>query len=278
MNRKNRSLLSKISGQLLMVCITIVIIFPLYYMFSNAFKARPDYLENALGFPMAPTLQNFIDAFKGKDFSRWFINTTILAVTSTAVTMIIACFAAYAFAKLKFPGKKMLFGLTIPLMSVPPVAMIIPQFQMVKTLGMINTLSSVILIYTGIMLPMTIYLFRNFMVTIPDSLLEAAQIDGCSKFRTLWKIILPLSLPAMVTATLVNLVWAWNELLIALVFLQNNSLRTLMVGVTLFKSRYTLNVPVIMAGLAIVSIPLIIIYIFAQKKLVEGLLSGSIKE
>jgi ABC-type glycerol-3-phosphate transport system permease component len=107
---------------------------------------------------------------------------------------------------------------------------------------------------------------------------EAAEIDGCSRFRALWRIVMPLTLPAMITSTLVNLVWAWNELLIALVFLQDNSLRTLMVGVTLFKSRYTLNIPVIMAGLAIVSIPLIIIYVFAQKKLVEGLLSGSIKE
>jgi len=89
--------------------------------------------------------------------------------------LLIAFFAAYAFAKLSFPGKKFLFQLIIPLMSVPPVAMIIPQFQIIKTLGLINSLSSVILIYTGIMLPMTIYLFRNFMVTIPDSLLEAAR-------------------------------------------------------------------------------------------------------
>lgn len=192
--------------------------------------------------------------------------------------MLIAFFAAYAFAKLDFPGKKFLFRLIIPLMSVPPVAMIIPQFQMIKSLGLINSLASVILIYIGIMLPMTIYLYRNFMVTIPDSLLEAAQIDGCSRLRALWVIVMPLTLPAMITSTLVNLVWAWNELLIALVFLQDNSLRTLMVGVTLFKSRFTLNIPVIMAGLAIVSIPLIIIYVIAQKKLVEGLLSGSMKE
>ena len=278
MNRKNTTLLSKILSQALMILITLMIVFPLYYMFSNALKTRADYLDSTLSLPMSPTLQNFVDAFQGKDFTRWFLNTTILTVAATVITLFIAFFAAYAFAKLKFPGKKVLFRLIIPLMSVPPVAMIIPQFQMIKTLGMINTLSSVILIYVGIMLPMTIYLYRNFMITIPDSLLEAAQIDGCSRFRSLWKIVMPLTLPAMITSTLVNLVWAWNELLIALVFLQDNSLRTLMVGVTLFKSRYTLNIPVIMAGLAIVSIPLIIIYIFAQKKLVEGLLSGSMKE
>ncbi|HWQ79880.1 MAG TPA: carbohydrate ABC transporter permease [Anaerovoracaceae bacterium] len=278
MNRKNQSLLSIVLSQVLMISITIMIIFPLYYMFSNALKHRQDYIKSTLSFPVSPTLQNFIDAFHGKDFTQWFLNTTILSFVSSGLTLLIAFFAAYAFAKLDFPGKKFLFRLIIPLMSVPPVAMIIPQFQMIKSLGLINSLASVILIYIGIMLPMTIYLYRNFMVTIPDSLLEAAQIDGCSRLRALWVIVMPLTLPAMITSTLVNLVWAWNELLIALVFLQDNSLRTLMVGVTLFKSRFTLNIPVIMAGLAIVSIPLIIIYVIAQKKLVEGLLSGSMKE
>jgi ABC-type glycerol-3-phosphate transport system permease component len=149
-------------------------------------KSRPDYLKSTLSFPLSPTFQNFIAAFKGKDFSQWFLNTTILSVTATVLTLFIAFFAAYAFAKLDFPGKKFLFQLIIPLMSVPPVAMIIPQFQMIKTLGLINSLSSVILIYMGIMLPKTIYLYRNFMITIPDSLLEAAEIDGCSRFRALW--------------------------------------------------------------------------------------------
>jgi len=261
-----------------MVLLTIAIIFPLYFMFSNSMKSRQDYLDDPIGFPTAPTAQNFIDAFQGKDFGQWFINSTILTVTASAITLIIAFIAAYAFAKMKFKGRNLLFRFTVPLMSVPPIAMIIPQFQLVAAANMTNTLYAVILIYVGIMLPMTIYLFRNFIISIPDSLLESAQIDGCSRWRAMWTIVMPLTMPAMITSTLVNLVWVWNELLIALVFLQSDSLRTLMVGVTLFKSRYTLNIPVIMAGLVIVTIPLLVIYVLAQKRLVEGLLSGSLKE
>ncbi len=108
-------------------------------------------------------------------------------------------------------------------------------------------------------------------------MLEAAEIDGCSKRKALTKIMIPLS-PALITSSLVNLVWVWNELLISLVFLQKEELRTLMVGITLFKGRFTLNIPVIMAGLVIATVPIVLIYIFAQKYLVEGMLAGSVKE
>ncbi|HHW47754.1 MAG TPA: carbohydrate ABC transporter permease [Clostridiaceae bacterium] len=277
MNTRNQSFISKLLSQILMIIMTFSIIMPLYFMFTNSFKERHQYVRDALSLPSPFTLQNYIEAFRGKNFVEWFKNSIILTFCSAAVTMVIALLAAYAFAKLHFKGKRLLFRFIIPLMSVPPVAMIIPQFRMIKTLGMVNTLQSVIIIYTGIMLPMTIYMFRNFLIDIPDSLLEAARIDGCSRFMTLIKIVAPLSVPVIITSSVVNIVWVWNELLIALVFLQKESLRTLIVGITLFRGRFTLNVPVILAGLGIVSIPMIIVYIFAQKHLVEGLLAGSVK-
>jgi len=277
MNSKNQSFVSKLLSQILMIIITFSIIMPLYFMFANSFKERSQYVRDALSLPAPFTLQNYIEAFRGKNFAQWFKNSIILTFCSAAVTMVIALLAAYAFAKMQFKGKRLLFRFIIPLMSVPPVAMIIPQFRMIKVLGMVNTLQSVIVIYTGIMLPMTIYMFRNFLIDIPDSLLEAARIDGCSRFMTLVKIVAPLSVPVIITSSVVNIVWVWNELLIALVFLQKESLRTLIVGITLFRGRFTLNVPVILAGLGIVSIPMIIVYIFAQKHLVEGLLAGSVK-
>ena len=116
------------------------------------------------------------------------------------------------------------------------------------------------------------------MKTVPDSLLDAAKIDGCNSRKALLFVMVPLSVPALITSSLVNIVWVWNELLISLVFLQKESLRTLMVGITLFKGRFTLNIPVIMAGLVIATVPIVIIYIFAQKYLVEGMLAGSVKE
>ena len=274
MKRKRRGMIP----QLLMILLVIVIIFPLYFMTINSFKTHEEYVSNMIGIPHTFTVQNYIEAFQGKPFGQWFMNSMILTVAAVLITGIIALLAGYAFAKMKFRGSRALFNMIVPLMSVPPVVMIIPQFRIIKIFGLVNTRVSVILIYVGIMLPMTIYLMRNFMKTVPDSLLDAAKIDGCSKRKALTSIMVPLTVPALITSSLVNVVWVWNELLISLVFLQNEDLRTLMVGITLFKGRFTLNIPVIMAGLVIATVPIIIIYIFAQKNLVEGMLAGSVKE
>ena len=262
MNKK--SIARNSLAQIIMILTSVMIIFPLYFMTINSFKTREQYLVDPVGLPNPFTLQNYVDAFAGKDFLLWFANSLILSLGAVALTMIVGLFA--------------LFSLIIPLMSVPPVAMLIPLFRTVVKLGMVNTLGSVIFIYCGLCLPMTVYMIRNFLLSVPDAILEAARIDGCSRFRSLFSIVLPLSVPAIITSGLVNLVWAWNELMVALVFLQKEHLRTLIVGTTIFKSRYSLNVPVIMAGLVVVTLPMIIVYIFGQKKLVQGLMSGAVKE
>lgn len=264
--------------QILMILLVVVILFPLYFMSVNSFKTHEEYVNNLIGLPHAFTVQNYVEAFEGKPFGQWFLNSMLLTIAAVLVTGILALLAGYAFAKMKFRGQKALFRAIVPLMSVPPVVMIIPQFQIIKIFGLVNTRVSVIIIYVGIMLPMTIYLMRNFMKTVPDSLLDAAKIDGCGRLKALTAIMMPLSIPALITSSLVNIVWVWNELLISLVFLQREELRTLMVGITLFKGRFTLDIPVIMAGLVIATVPIVVIYIFAQKYLVEGMLAGSVKE
>ena len=265
---------------LLLTLWALIVLFPFYWMILTSVKSYSQYNaeRKPAFFTLSPTLQNYVDAFAGKDFLLWFANSLILSLGAVALTMIVGLFAGYAFAKMKFRGRDALFSLIIPLMSVPPVAMLIPLFRTVVKLGMVNTLGSVIFIYCGLCLPMTVYMIRNFLLSVPDAILEAARIDGCSRFRSLFSIVLPLSVPAIITSGLVNLVWAWNELMVALVFLQKEHLRTLIVGTTIFKSRYSLNVPVIMAGLVVVTLPMIIVYIFGQKKLVQGLMSGAVKE
>jgi len=153
--------------------------------------------------------------------------------------------------------------------------MIIPLFVFMSKVNLVNNLWGPIVIYSGLMLPFTIYLLRNFFITIPNEIQEAAEIDGCSTFQILIKIYFPLSRPALVTVIIVNTVWVWNELLIALVFLQKEELRTLIVGITTsLQKRFTLDVPLLMAGLAIATIPMILLYLVGQNALVRGLVSG----
>jgi ABC-type glycerol-3-phosphate transport system permease component len=270
--------LPRLIMQFLMIAMCVVTLFPVYFMVINSFKLKDEFIVNILGFPRNITIQPFIDAFHGKNFPLWFLNSVFITAASCLITTVIAVFAAFAFAKMEFKGRRRIFNLFIPLMSIPPVVMLIPQFKIMSAINLINNAWSVIILYIGIMMPLTVYLMRNYFITLPNALLEAAKVDGASHFQVIIRIILPLSVPVMFTALMVNGVWAWNELLIALVFLQREELRTLIVGITIFKSRFSLNVPVIMAGLTIATIPVIILYLFGQKYLVAGLLAGAIKE
>lgn len=275
---KKEKLWSRIIVQLLMILLCASILFPIYFMVVNSFKLKDEFIFNNIGLPHAATMQSFLDAFQGKNFSGWFLNSIFITTVSCLITTLVAIFAAFAFAKMEFKGRRFLFSMIVPLMSIPPVIMLIPQFKLMTAMKLINSRWSVIIMYIGIMLPLTIYLMRNYFITLPNALLEVAHIDGATHLTIMSRIILPLSKPVVFTALLVNAVWAWNELIIALVFLQKEELRTLMVGITVFKSRFSLNVPVIMAGLTIVTIPVVLLYIFGQKYLISGMLAGAVKE
>jgi len=190
---------------------------------------------------------------------------------------VIACLAAYAFARMEFPGKRTLFNLILALMVVPPVVMIVPLFVTMVRWKLVNTYQGAILIYVGLLLPFSIYLMTNFFQTIPREIVDAARIDGCSSLGVFWQIMLPLSAPAVITLIVVNALWVWNELLIALIILQKDELKTLMVGIATLRSRNYIDIPATMAGLLIATIPIVVVYLFGQKYFIRGLTSGAVK-
>ncbi len=258
-----------------MLFLMLLILYPLVFILINALKTRDEYLGNQGALPIHPTLDNFLKVIQYPHLLDWFAHSLILTGVSVGVCTAIAIMAAYAFANMHFPGRDTLFNLITPLMVIPPIVMIIPMFVLFQKIGLINRLGGPIIIYAGLMLPFTIYLLRNFFITIPKEIQEAAVIDGCTSFQVLLMIDLPLSRPALVTSIIVNAVWVWNELLIALVFLQNEELRTLIVGIAAsLQKRFNLDVPSLMAGLAVTTIPMILLYFFGQRALVRGLVAG----
>jgi ABC-type glycerol-3-phosphate transport system permease component len=250
---------------------------PLYAMLSAAFKDPNEYAAHPLGLPLSPTTAAFATAM-ASGFPRWLINSLLISGVSVIVTLALASLAAYAFSRMPFPGRGVSFTLMISLMVVPPIVMMIPLFELMSDLNLVNTYQAVIVIYAGLMLPFSIYLLTSFFNTIPRELLEAGSIDGAGHLRTLISIVMPLAVPALVTLGIVNLLWAWNELLIALVLLQDDSMKTLMVGITIFQSHNNLNVPVTMAGLLIATLPIVVVYLAGQRFFVQGLAAGAVKE
>jgi raffinose/stachyose/melibiose transport system permease protein len=256
------------------VAITLV---PVYFMLVNSFKTPEEYIGNPYGFPDQPTLSTLGDAFRGGDLLRWLGNSALFTVTSVALSTLIAALAAYPLALMRWRPGPFVLSLLIALMVVPPIVLVIPLFQLVVDLGQVSTYRSVIAIYTGILLPFSTFLLVSFFRTTPRELLEAARIDGAGHWRIWRSIVLPLAIPALVTVATVQALWVWNEVLIAVVFLQSEELRTLMVGITLFQSRFTLNIPLVMAGMVWATIPMVALYLLGQRFFIRGLTAGAVK-
>jgi ABC-type glycerol-3-phosphate transport system permease component len=264
-------------SQILLISICVVNLFPIYYIIISAFKSLNEYYKNLFGFPSKPTLANFIQVFNEGDFSIWFRNSVIVTILSVLVITLISSLAAFAISKMNFRGRNLLLRALITLMIIPPVVMIIPLFNLMVKIKLINNFSSVIIIYSGLQAPFSVYLLQSFFGSVDNEILSAASIDGCSTFQIYTKIILPLAKPALITQTIVNGLWVWNELMISLIFLQGNEIRTLMPGLTQFQGRFSVNQPVIMAGALMAILPIFILYLFGQKYFIKGFTTGAIK-
>jgi ABC-type glycerol-3-phosphate transport system permease component len=260
--------------QLLLIGLSVVSLYPVWFIVQTALKTDASYTLNPTGLPSKPTLQNFIDVFKVMPFAHWTLNSALVALVSVVAATLISLLAAYAVAFGKMTGARTFFNVNIGLMALPPVALVVPLFTVMVNAGLINTLPSVMLIYTGLLIPFSVFFLVNFMRELPYELIEAATIDGASPGRILALIVMPLSASTTFTLVIVNAIWVWNELLFALVFLQNSSERTVMAGLTLFQGRYVTNEPLVMAGAFFSMVPLLLLYLAGQRFFVRGLTAG----
>lgn len=250
---------------------------PTIYMVMTALKSDEEYAIDKLGLPDAPVLENFRSVLVDSPFLFWMLNSSILVAGAVLLSTAVSVLGAYAIATMTFKGRDTLLALSTSLMAVPPVVMIVPLFVLYTRLGFISTYHGAILIYAGLITPFSVYLLTTFFRTVPKELFEAARMDGAGQFTILLRVLLPLSAPALVTLIVVNSLYVWNDLLIAIIFMQEDSKRTLMAGISVFQGRYNNQVPLTMAGMVIASAPMFILYVLFQKQFIRGLMSGAIK-
>lgn len=275
-SRRSEIRLGHVGRHVVLLLISACALAPAYLMLTGSLKSQGEFLDSPWSPPTSPSLDAYRTAASDQ-LGQWLTNTVILAVGAVGGTVVIAAFAAWGLSHWSFRGKDTVLGVVVSLMVVPPVVLMVPLFQFGADLGWISTFRLLILIYVGLMLPFSIYLLSNFFSSIPESVLEAAQIDGASPWKVFTRIVLPLSGAPLATLTVVNLLWVWNELLLALVFLQSDEKKTLVVGLTGFQSRYSLDIPTVMAGMSIATLPLVLAYLFGQRFFIEGLTAGSVK-
>lgn len=273
-----RRLTANILFYALLVAGVVVMVVPFLYMISTSLKGQIFVFEYPPRFiPAQPTLRNFVAAWTSNHFEHYFINSVVVTASATVLTVLLASMMAFAFARFEFALKRPLFYTIMILMMMPAMTLIIPQFLLAHKLKLIDTLSGLIVVYVAQNLPLNTFLLTGFLEQIPRELEEAARIDGASAWSVYWRIMLPLSKPALATAAIFSSLGAWDEYIWALTILNDPDKRTLPVGIAAFQGVHTSDWGLIFAASLIAVVPIIALFILLQKYFIKGVLSGAIK-
>jgi ABC-type glycerol-3-phosphate transport system permease component len=264
-------------NHIILIIFTVASLYPVFWIITTSLKTRQQYLQTKIGVTWPFTLKSIIGALESANFFRWILNSVVITSCSVILVTVISIAAAYALTKLKVAGKSLIMNISIATMAIPVIILLIPLYVFFAKLNLINSYYGIILIYTGICAPFSIYLLVSYFKDIPWEILEAAVIDGCNSFGILTRIILPISGPPIASLIIVNALWIWNELLLALIFLPMDKAHTIMVGLTVQQARFAINVPLVVSGLLVASLPLLILYLAFQRFFIKGLVAGSIK-
>lgn len=261
---------------LICVLIAIVMVLPFFWMLSASFKENAEIFTRPIQWiPKVFRTVNYKKVFEEIPFLTYFINTTFVTVAITAIRVLTCSMAAFAFAKLRFPGRDMLFLLYLATMMVPWHAIMIPQFIIIQRMGLYDT--HLALILTGSFSAFGVFIMRQNMISLPDGLKEAAKIDGCSSWKIFWKIIMPLSKTGMATLIALTFTQVWNDYMAPMIYLDSEEKKTIQLGLATFKREFDTDYGAIMAGTVISLIPVVIIYFLAQKYIVEGVAFTGLK-
>jgi alpha-1,4-digalacturonate transport system permease protein len=259
-----------------LTAMALVVLVPIVWTFLSSFKTTSELAERPPSLlPNSISLDNYTTALESFNFVVYLRNSVIVVVGATLLTLIINSMAAYAFAKYNFRGRDVLFLITLATIMIPLQVILIPVYLVTAQLGLVNTLWGLIIPVAAT--PTGVFLLRQYMLTIPDELIEAARIDGAGEFRIFWNVVLPLCRPALAVVAIFSVVWRWNDFLWPLVVAQNENVYTLPVAVARFAGQQVVPFNLILAMSVVTMIPVIIVFLFAQKQIVKGIATTGLR-
>jgi N,N'-diacetylchitobiose transport system permease protein len=273
-----RRRMHKLGWNLLGLLVLAVMVFPVYWMVATAFKPGQQILSyTPQWFPTSPTLSNFRDAIDQPFFWHAVKNSLIIVTTVVALSVVLAFLASLALAKFNFYGRKAFIVLILGVQMVPLAALIIPLYILMSRLGQIDKLTGVIAMYLTFVLPFTVWTMRGFLLGIPKELEEAAMVDGATRFGAFVRVLLPLVGPGLVATSIFAFIQAWNEFLIAYVFLHTPEKQTLMVWLASFTTLRGTDWGPLMAGATLSALPVVVFFLLVQRRIAFGLTAGAVR-
>ena len=263
---------------LLLLAGLAIVVVPFLFMVSTSLKPQAytfEYPPRLL--PREVTLNNYVQALDKDRFALYFANSFFVAVSSTALTVLISSLLAYAFARMEFPGKEPIFYAFLVGTMIPPVMLIIPQFLIAKWLHLLNSLWGLILVYIAMNLPMQTFLLRGFFEDIPQELEDAVLIDGGSRWTIFWRIVLPLSRPGLAVVVIFTFLYSWDEFPWAHVAIKETSRRTLPIAIALFQNQHLTQWGQVFAASIVALVPVITVFVIFQRHFIRGIATSGLK-
>ena len=249
---------------------SVIMIFPFVWMILTSFKTQAESMKiPPVIFPAQWMLSNFSDAIDSLPFVNMYANTILMIVFRVIFAVLFSSMAGYAFAKLRFRGKNILFGIVLMQMMLPSQIFIIPQYQMVAKLGIANSIAA--LVFPGLVSAFGTFFLRQAYLGIPNEVAEAAYLDGCNQWQTFTKVMFPLTSSSVAALTVFTAVFAYSDLMWPLVVNSDLNMMTLSSGLATLRGQFTTNFPVLMAGSLLAMLPMVILYLFFQKQFIEGI-------
>jgi raffinose/stachyose/melibiose transport system permease protein len=272
-----RRLFTGISKQAVLILFALIAIYPILQMWFTALRPAKEVARSPFALPTSLYWENIANAWVRGRFGDYIINSVIITVPTVIGVVVLSCLAGYGISRFKFPARNVMFytmllGLTVPFQSV-----MIPLYYQLLSMGLLGTYLAVILPGIAFGLPFGVFLMQAFFEDLPHELSDAGRVDGCSEFRIFKDIMLPLAKPAVSSLIVFQFMASWNNFLMPLLFLQDEDLRPIPLGLMFFQGAYTRDIGLIAAGVALATIPVIAVYLIFQRQFVKGLTAGAVK-
>ncbi|WP_378143697.1 carbohydrate ABC transporter permease [Cnuibacter sp. UC19_7] len=267
----------RIVGRLLLIgvlaALAIIVLYPILWMALSSLKSNSEILSSPFGWPAELDFSSYGRAFAG-GVGDYFLNSIIVTVASVIATTLLSAWAAYGLTRITIPFSKPILYVIIGGLMLAPTVAVIPLVKLLQGWGIYDTYWALIILYTAFRIPFTTFLIRSYMIDLPIEVDEAAVLDGARSSQIFWRIVLPMSAPIITSAVILQVLFAWNEYLFALIFIGSDSLKTLPVGLATLSSRAVTDFPSVFAGMTIAAVPMIALFFLCQKYFIRGLSDG----
>ncbi|WP_030925936.1 carbohydrate ABC transporter permease [Streptosporangium amethystogenes] len=260
-----------------MALLALATIYPLVFTANVALKARRDYVLDRFSPTTSLQWDNIVTAWTSVGMARYFANSLVVVTISVVLLLLLGSMAGFALSRLRFRGSKALFLGCLAALFIPFQVIMVPLARVMADSGLIDTYPGLVLAYVAQFLPFTIFLMTSYYKTIPAEIVDAARIDGNTTYGVYRRIMLPMGTPALLSVGILNTLFCWNDVLISLLMMPSANHRTLMVGVTSLRGQYSDNIPTFASGVLIAAVPMLMIYLFLQRQIADGVTAGSTK-